>query len=185
MLDQSAPFPINKPLTLLKVVLGIQLVAIGLAVLIAALAIFVAHATLLALALRTRQHGLGYEYASLYNSKKFKSLLFGKSKLPKSNQTAVCSPCISVSRPRRSNISTNPSLDLPAHHRCRAVHWPGFAERSPLSSPRRHSSLACRNAALSLLPAPDSRQNLVQFHRARRPSLHDNHNKRHGISALW
>ncbi|KXJ95110.1 RTA1 like protein-domain-containing protein [Microdochium bolleyi] len=59
-----------------KTTLGFQLVAIGLAVLIAVLAIFVAHATLLALALRTRQHSLGFEHASLYNSKKFKLFLF-------------------------------------------------------------------------------------------------------------
>ncbi|KAH7030766.1 RTA1 like protein-domain-containing protein [Microdochium trichocladiopsis] len=60
-----------------KVALGVQLVAVGLAVLIVSLAIFVAHATLLALALRTRRHGLGFEHAQLYNSKKFKTFLFG------------------------------------------------------------------------------------------------------------
>ncbi|KAL7623312.1 hypothetical protein AAE478_006993 [Parahypoxylon ruwenzoriense] len=56
---------------------GIRMLVAGLAIQLVALAIFVGHAMLFAIALRTRHHTLDDKFAILYNSGLFKAFLFG------------------------------------------------------------------------------------------------------------
>ncbi|KAF2967650.1 hypothetical protein GQX73_g5933 [Xylaria multiplex] len=83
---QSAPATVRKPLhvypsyqlvTSIKVETGVQLLAVGLGVQLIALTIFVFHATLFAITLRTRQHNLDPRFAPVYNSFLFRLSLAG------------------------------------------------------------------------------------------------------------
>ncbi|KAI1372916.1 RTA1-domain-containing protein [Hypoxylon crocopeplum] len=55
---------------------GIRILVVGLAVQLLALAIFVGHATLFAIAVRTRHHALDMKFAGIYNSGSFKAFVF-------------------------------------------------------------------------------------------------------------
>ncbi|KAI3318036.1 hypothetical protein HD806DRAFT_354402 [Xylariaceae sp. AK1471] len=54
---------------------GVRVLVVGLAIQLVALTIFVFHAVLFAIALRTRQHGLDPKFAPIYNSTLFKMFL--------------------------------------------------------------------------------------------------------------
>ncbi|KAI1778425.1 RTA1 like protein-domain-containing protein [Hypoxylon cercidicola] len=55
---------------------GVHILTAGLAVQLVSLAIFVGHAVLFVIAVRTRHHALDIEFAGIYNSTSFKAFLF-------------------------------------------------------------------------------------------------------------
>ncbi|KAI0386732.1 RTA1 like protein-domain-containing protein [Hypomontagnella monticulosa] len=55
---------------------GIRVLVVGLAIQLVSLVLFIGHAMLFAIALRTRRHRLDIKFASIYNSMSYKAFLF-------------------------------------------------------------------------------------------------------------
>lgn len=87
-------YPSYQLLTSIKVETGIRVLVAGLAIQLVALTIFVLHATLFAITLRTRQHDLDPKFAPVYTSVLFRISLVGMRHTPsqQENQLTVYKP---------------------------------------------------------------------------------------------